>query len=96
MVERPKNPFTLAADPHRKEPEKIRDKDNVQQRPPPPSWSRQQAPNMAPTGNMGIKRGLPSPKAHKPDKHSFVKGDLGKKFKSIAPNTKEKTIDHDR
>ena len=95
MVERPKNPFTLAANPNRKEPEKIRDKDNVQQRIPPPRWSRTPTGNVAPIGMKGIQRNLPQQK-QKAVKHSFAKGDASNVFKSIAPRSPDKNKDIER
>lgn len=95
MVDRPKNPFTLAANPDRKNPEQIRDKDNTAPHPPPPRIVHTPAPNMAARGSMGIRRGLPVPKP-KPVKHSFTKGDLNKAFKPIATLFHNKNKDIER
>lgn len=95
MVDHPKNPFTLAADLNREKPEQIRDKDNVQQRVPPPRWARTPAGNLAPIGMKGIQRNLPQ-QIPKPVKHSFAKGDARKVFKSIAPRSPDKNKDIER
>lgn len=73
----------------------IRDRDNADQKPPPPSWSRSPPANLAPKGMAGIKRNLPSPTKDQSARPRFALGDqikLKKEFKPIAAKTKE----HDR
>jgi hypothetical protein len=93
----PKNPFDLNANPDQ---QKLRDKDNADLRHPPPKQSRKPAPNLAPFGMKGIKRGLPSDERHKaPSKPRFElgeKGKLSKVFKPLAPPGKDKGHGHDR
>lgn len=99
MTTPPKKPFNLHAKP-KKEP--LRDKDNGAPKPPPPSQSRKPAPNLAPTGSMGIRRGLPS-KDHgqeptKPARSPFALGDKGKltrEFKPLADPNKSKDHGHE-
>ncbi|MBL1438214.1 MAG: hypothetical protein COB08_018695 [Rhodobacteraceae bacterium] len=83
----PKNPFNLHADPKTAP---IRDKDNVETRLE-PKYQRS-APNLAPTGNLGIKRDLPNNEPAKTSKRFTIKkaGDLSKEFKSIAPKSPDK------
>lgn len=89
-----KKPFKLAASP-KKDTQVIRDKDNTAPRPPPPRAVREPAPNLAPGGALGIRRGLPTQKPPEP-KHSFIKGDASKTFKSIVPPSKDNDRDIDR
>ena len=75
----------------------IRDKDNADLKPQPPSWSRSPPPNLAPPGMTGIKRNLPSSAKEQPARPRFALGDKSKlkeEFKPIAPKTKEH--DHER
>ena len=83
----PKNPFNLHASP---ENAPIRDKDNVETRLEPKH--QRSAPNLAPTGNLGIKRDLPNNEPAKTSKRFTIKkaGDLSKEFKSIAPKSPDK------
>ncbi|MBL1438164.1 MAG: hypothetical protein COB08_018425 [Rhodobacteraceae bacterium] len=83
----PKNPFNLHADPDKM---KVRDKDNAKPKLQLKHLPINPAPNLAPTGSLGIKRGLPSDKGH--SKRFTIKkaGDLTKEFKSIAPKSPEK------
>jgi len=50
------------------------------------------APNLAPTGSLGIKRDLPSNEPAKTSKRFTIKkaGDLSKEFKSVAPKSPNK------
>ena len=83
----PKKPFNLHADP---KDTPIRDKDNVETRLKPKH--QRSAPNLAPTGNLGIKRDLPNSEPAKTRKRFTIKkaGDLSKEFKSIAPKSPDK------
>lgn len=75
----------------------IRDKDNADLKPQPPSWSRSPQPNLAPAGMAGIKRNLPSSTKEQPARPRFALRDqsnLKKEFKPIATKTKEH--DHER
>ena len=85
----PKSPFNLHADP---KDVPIRDKDNVETKLQPKHLPINPAPNLAPTGNLGIKRDLPNNEPAKTAKRFTIKkaGDLPKEFKSIAPNSPNK------
>ena len=85
----PKNPFNLHADPKNAP---IRDKDNAKPKLQPKHLPISPAPNLAPTGSLGIKRDLPNNEPAKTAKRFTVKkaGDLSKKFKSIAQKSQDK------
>lgn len=90
-----KKHFRLAATPAKDEP-KIRDKDNGKPRPTPPSFVTKPAPNVAPTGMLGIKRSSQiGPLTAKKPKKRFKLGygdDLVPEFKTAS----EKDRDRDR
>lgn len=92
MSERPKKPFTLAANPDQ-ELETIRDKDNAAPELPAPSSARSSRPNLAPPGMSGIKRNLPSPAPQKAEDKLPNPSDLTKAFMPLARLQKDK--DHD-
>mgnify|MGYP000600713138 CR=1 FL=1 len=86
MTTAPKNPFNLHA---AKDTNTLRDKDNADNKMPPPKHSRKPAPNLAPKGAGGIRRGLSSSGggAKEPEPLTFTlgeKGKLAKEFKSLA------------
>jgi hypothetical protein len=84
MTTPPKKPFNLHA---AKQADKIRDKDNADNKLPPPKFSHRPAPNLAPTGAGGIRRGLPSKTdaAKEPDRSPFTLGEKGKLVKEFKP-----------
>ncbi len=87
---RPTKPFNLHADPDQ---DKIRDKDNVSPKLQPTHLPIKPAPNLAPAGMAGIKRGLPSNADQSKRAKRFTinkKGELSKKFKSIAPKSPDR------
>ena len=87
---RPTKPFNLNADPDRM---KVRDKDNAKPQLQPKHLPINPAPNLAPTGSLGIKRNLPSSnEPAKTTKRFTIKkaGDLSKEFKSVAPKSPDK------
>lgn len=87
MTDRPKNPFNLNANP---ENDRIRDKDNAKPKLQPKHLNIKPAPNLAPSGAKGIKRGLPS-KTPQAKRFAVKKaGDLSKEFKSVAPKAPDK------
>lgn len=81
----PKKSFNLHANP---KDAPIRDKDNVETRLEPKH--QRSAPNLAPTGNLGIKRDLPT--STQPAKRFTIRkaGDLSKEFKSIVSKSPDK------
>ena len=89
----PKNLFNLHADPDKM---KVRDKDNAKPKLQPKHLPINPAPNLAPTGSLGIKRDLPT--STQPAKHFTVKkaGDLSKEFKSIAVRSPDKGHEWER
>lgn len=92
MADNPKKPFNLNAEP---EPDILRDKDNTAPRYEPKLAKKKSAPNLAPSGYMGIRHGLPS-KA-KPKRFTYEKkNDVAKEFKSIAKPSPDKTHGHER
>lgn len=97
MTERPKKPFSLAANPNQ-ELENIRDKDNAAPEIPAPRIARLSRPNLAPPGMSGIKRNLPSPAPAplKQDKELFKVGDLTRAFKPLVQTKADKDRDIDR
>lgn len=90
---RPTKTFNLNANPKNAS---IRDKDNVATRFEPKHLPTNPAPNLAPTGSLGIKRNLPI--GTQPAKRFTIKkaGDLSKEFKSIAPRSPAKGHDWER
>ncbi|MBF9045457.1 hypothetical protein HKCCE4037_19130 [Rhodobacterales bacterium HKCCE4037] len=82
-----KKAFNLNAS---EESDKIRDKDNADAKIPPPKYSHRPAPNLAPTGSGGIKRGLPSKTnaAQEPERSPFTLGEKGKLVKEFKPLAK--------
>ena len=75
----------------------LRDKDNANHTPSPPSWSSRPAPNLAPAGMGGIKRNLPPKAPVQSARPRFTLGEPGKlkkEFKPIA--APEKNREHDR
>lgn len=91
MTERPKKPFNLLARP---DDEPLRDKDNAHPRHE-PKIERKPAPNLAPGGALGIRRGLPSKDDSKAEKRfNFAKaGDLTRAFTPIARGGPDKSRD---
>ncbi len=92
MSNHPKKPFNLNTDP---EQDILRDKDNAAPRHE-PKIERKPAPNLAPGGSMGIRRGLPSnDKGKDGDKANkrFAlgqKGDASKEFNIAARKPPDK------
>jgi len=84
-----KKPFNLHANP---KDTPIRDKDNVEIKLQPKHLPINPAPNLAPTGSLGIKRDLPNNEPVKTAKRFTVKkaSDLSKEFKSITPKSLDK------
>lgn len=83
----PKKPFNLHADP---KDTPIRDKDNVETKLQPKHLPINPAPNLAPTGSLGIKRNL-TIGTERTKRFKIKKaGDLSKEFKSIAPKSPNK------
>lgn len=75
----------------------LRDKDNADHTPSPPSWSSRPAPNLAPAGMGGIKRNLPPRAPVQPARPRFTLGETGKlkkEFKPIAGQSKDLDRDH--
>ena len=96
MTTAPKKPFNLHA---ANDTETLRDKDNADNKMPPPKHSRKPAPNLAPKGAGGIRRGLPSngSAAKESERLSFTlgeKGKLAKEFKSLAKPGKGHDHEH--
>ena len=88
-----KKRFRLAVTPAKDEP-KIRDKDNAQQRPTPPSYVTKPAPNLAPPGTLGIKRSSQiGPFTSKKPKKRFRLGhsdDLVPEFKTATERKRDR------
>ncbi len=85
--EHPKGPFNDKANP-----KLIRDKDNAKPRVKPPSMAQTPAPNLAPFGAKGIRRGLPSNQPYKQKRFIYKrKGDMAREFKSIMRSPPDKT-----
>ncbi len=94
MTKDTKDQFQKAAQQHRKEEQTpIRDKDGTAPFPK-PEFSRYPAPNLAPPGQSGTKRNLPTP-AHEKAPRFSVKGpgSLKKEFKTLAAQQKNKGHD---
>lgn len=87
MATPPRKPFNLQAEPKT---ETLRDKDNAALTPKAPSWAQRPAPNLAPPGMGGIKRGLPSPEAGqpKPPRTRFALGEKSKLARDFQPLAK--------
>ena len=95
MTTAPKKPFNLHG---KTQQDQLRDKDNADNKMPPPKHSRRPAPNLAPTGAGGIRRGLPSNggAAKEPERLSFTLGEKGKLSKEFKPLAKPgKGHDHE-
>ena len=103
MTDRPKKHFTLAHDDGKRatrdDPlarDDVRDKDNVESRPPPPEQIRFPHPKLAPGGFLGIKRNLPVPGQQKARPNDVkAQGDLLRVFKPLVSG-KCKERGHDR
>lgn len=91
MTDRPKSPFNLSANPKHQD---IADRSNTDRRHE-PKHDKPRTPSLAPSGMIGVKRGLPSPEQSKSARPRFELGKSGE-IKREFNRVVSKDQDHSR